>query len=234
MNTNRNFGGIRLATKVRLCMLRAGGEVMFNSDLIFLAGTPTVVLEWERRSFGDYPAVTVTLDPRYLHKADWPDADYLYTLSIEDPRGGTVVGPKIGSERLQMMEQFSEPMPDDVRQAFRDAIRLYADTKLGSHERSISFRRLQKISVSGVCDLVLGYANEPLPADVHHELLNLVDEKGINCKAGLAGDSSYAAGAQYLLRLIDDQKQKSCARQQDIEAMTSNRIMAEFKAIAYR
>jgi hypothetical protein len=108
-----------------------------------------------------------------------------------------------------MMEQFSEPMPDDVRQAFPDAIRLYADTKLGSHERSISFRRLQKISVSGVCDLVLGCANEPLTADVHHELLNFVDEKGMSCKAGLAGDSSYAAGAQYLLRLIDDQKQKA-------------------------
>ena len=208
MNINPDIGGIRLATKVRLRMPRAGGEVLFNCDLIFLAGTPTVVLEWEQRSFGDYPAVTVTLDPMYLHKTDWLDAEYLYELSIEDPRNSTAVESNIASERFQMMEQFSEPMPDDVRQAFRDAIRLCADTKFGSHERSISFRRLQKISISGVCDLVLGYTNEPLPADVYRELLNLIDKKGTNRKAGLPGDSSYAAGAQYLLRLIDRSKAK--------------------------
>jgi hypothetical protein len=58
-----------------------------------------------------------------------------------------------------------------------------------------------------VCDLVLSYRNEPLPADVHHELLNLIDEIRINPKPGL----TYAAAAQYLLRLIDDQKQKQAA-----------------------
>jgi hypothetical protein len=205
MNIHR--GAIRLATKVRLCMRQAGGEVMFNSDLIFLAGTPIVVLEWEQRSFGDYPAVTATLDPTHLHKTDWPDADYLYQLSIEDPRSSTVIGPKIRSERLQMMDQSVEPMPDDVRQAFRDATRLYADNKFGSHKCSMSFRRLQKLSISGVCDLVLSYRNEPLPADVHYELLKLLDEEGMNCIV-FTGGSSYAAGAQYLLKLVEDQKQK--------------------------
>jgi hypothetical protein len=36
-----------LATKVRIRMPRAGGEVVFNSDLIFLAGAPIVVLAWD-------------------------------------------------------------------------------------------------------------------------------------------------------------------------------------------
>jgi hypothetical protein len=207
MKMDRTVGRIGLATKVRLRRPHAGGEVMFNSDLIFLAGVPIVVLEWEQRSFGDYPAVTVTLDPMYLHKTDWSDAEYLYELSIEDPRGSTAFGSNIVSERLQIREQSSEPMPDDVRQAFRDAICLYADSKFGNPMRPVNFRKLQKISISGVCDLVLGYRNEPLPAGVHHELLNLIDELGIHPKVALTEDSSYAAGAQYLLNLIDDQKQ---------------------------
>jgi hypothetical protein len=192
MMTDRAFGGAGLATKVRIRMPRLDGEVMFNSDLIFLAGAPIVVLAWEQRSFGNYPAVTVHLDPMHLH---------------EDPRGGAAFGSNIGSESLQMMEQSSEPMPDDVRQAFRDAVHLYADWKFGRPQRPVSFRRLQKISLSGVCDLVLSYRNEPLPADVHHELLNLIDEIRINPKLRL----TYAAGAQYLLRLIDNQTQKQAA-----------------------
>ena len=56
-----------------------------------------------------------------------------------------------------MVEQLSETMPEDVRQAFAEAIRLY------SHWRSeppnvpsptLGFRTL-KVSLSGICDLVL-------------------------------------------------------------------------------
>jgi hypothetical protein len=205
MMTDRAFGGAGLANKVRIRMPRLGGEVMLNSDLIFLAGAPIVVLAWEQRPFGNYPAVTVHLDPMYLHKANLPDAEYLYELPIEDPRSGAAFG--LGSERPQMMGQSSEPMPDDVRQAFRDAINLYADWKFGRPRRPVSFRRLQKISLGGVCDLVLSYRNEPLPADVQYELLNLIDEIRINPKLRL----TYAAGAQYLLRLIDNQTQKQAA-----------------------
>jgi|ERR1700730_1164375 hypothetical protein len=86
MTTGRTVGGIGAVTKVRVRMMHAGGEVMFNSDLIFLAGIPIVVLVWEQRPHGDYPAVTVTLDPKYLHKTNWPDAEYLYDVWIEDPR----------------------------------------------------------------------------------------------------------------------------------------------------
>jgi hypothetical protein len=53
-------------------------------------------------------------------------------------------------------------MPEDVQVAFREAIRLYADWKFGGAERALSFRGLQQVSLSGVCDLVLSYRNEPL------------------------------------------------------------------------
>src|SRR6202049_5037394 len=133
MKIDRALGGTGLATKVRIRMPRAVGEVMLNSDLIFLAGAPIVVLAWEPRPIGNYPAMTVTLESKYLHKTDLPDAEYLYELPIEDPRSGAAFG--LGSERPQMMEQSSEPMPDDVRQAFRDAINLYADWKFGRPRR---------------------------------------------------------------------------------------------------
>jgi hypothetical protein len=210
MTIDRVFGATRLGTKVRIRMPHAGGEVMFNSDLIFLAGAPIVVLVWEQRPFGNYPAVTVPLDSAYLHKVNLPDAEYLYELPIQDPRSGATFDSDIASERPQMIEQSSESMPEDVRQAFRDAIHLYADWKLGGPQRLVNFRRLQQISLCGVCDLVLSYRNEPLPADVHHELLNLIDDIRIKAKAEL----TYAAGAQYLLRSIDDQKQKQAAAKQ--------------------
>lgn len=82
----RSFKDIVGVTKVRHSMT-CDGKLLgyFNSDLIFLAGTPIVVLAWEKRPHGDYPAVTVTLDPTYLHKINWPQAEYFYERSIEDP-----------------------------------------------------------------------------------------------------------------------------------------------------
>jgi len=199
MEIDRAFGATKCVSKVRLRMLHAGGEVMFNSDLIFRAGAPIVVLVWEKRSFGDYPAVTVSLDPKFLRKTNWPDAEYLYELSI-DPQSGRS---NIGSERPQMTEQ-SEPIPYDVRQAFHNAVHVYADWKFGGAERPINFRKLQKISVSGVCELMLSYRNEPISADVKSDLFNLIDEIRKIPTAGL----TYAAAAHCLLRLVDDQKKQ--------------------------
>ncbi len=84
----RSVEGIGAVTKVRY-RLTSGGENLgyVNSDLVFLAGIPTNVLVWEERPFGDYPAVTVSLDARYLHQINWPEAEYLYEHSIENPRG---------------------------------------------------------------------------------------------------------------------------------------------------
>jgi hypothetical protein len=102
---------------------------------------------------------------------------------------------------LVMSEQQSQPIPDDVREAFRDAIHSY---KSGSSERSVSFRRLMQLSLGGVCDLVLSYRNEPLPLSVHDELWNLLDE--IDLKVELAKDPSYATGARCLDKLIRDHR----------------------------
>jgi hypothetical protein len=87
--TARSFKEIVGLTKVRHSMARGGRVAGYvNSDLIFLAGIPFVVLAWEQRPHGDYPAVTVRLDPIYLHKIDWPEAEYLYEIRIEDPTRG--------------------------------------------------------------------------------------------------------------------------------------------------
>ena len=104
-----------------------------------------------------------------------------------------------------MAEQSSESMPEDVQVAFREAIRLYADWKFDGAERALSFRGLQQVSLSGVCDLVLSYRNEPLPVKVHDELWNLMVGR-LNLKEELAEDPTYATGARCLDKLIDDQK----------------------------
>ena len=80
-------GSVGPVTKLRHPMRRGGTDLGYvNSDLVFLAGVPIVVFAWEQRSFGEFPAATVTLDPIYLHKIRWPEAEYLYELPIEDPR----------------------------------------------------------------------------------------------------------------------------------------------------
>ncbi len=212
MTSHRGIDGIGPVTKVRYPLMSGGGNVGYvNSGLIFLAGIPIIVLAWEERPFGDYPAVTVSLDPRYLHRINWPEAEYLYELSIEDPRSAAPFGSNVGSKRPQMVEQSSEPMPNDVQDAFLAAIRLYNDWKFGGSLRLVSFRKLRQISISGVCELVLSYRNEPLPANVHNVLWNIIDETRTNLKVELTVDPSYATGAQCLLKLIDDQTRQASA-----------------------
>ena len=203
-------GEIVRATTVRLRVLHAGSEVMCNSDLVFSAATPKVMLPGGPWCFRNHTVVTLPLDPQYLHKKDWPDAEYLYELPIIDPRSDPAFASLIGHE--PMVEQ-TEPIPDDVRQAFRDAIRVYADWKFGGAERPISFRRLQKISISGVCELLLSYRTEPLPANVQDQLLNLINEISINPKVRL----TFAAAAQYLLKLISDQRKQQSAKMDHLD-----------------
>lgn len=56
------------------------------SDLVWVAGVPTVVVQWAVRPDGDLPSVTVPLDPQHLHKLNWPQAEYMYEFAIQDPR----------------------------------------------------------------------------------------------------------------------------------------------------
>jgi len=68
-------------------MIRAGRTVgHFNSDLIFVDGTPTIVVEWEVKPNGDFPFVTIPLDPTCLPHIGWDEAEYMYELPVEDPR----------------------------------------------------------------------------------------------------------------------------------------------------
>ena len=88
--------------------------------------------------------MTVALDPAYLHKINWPEAEYLYELSVEDPRGE--FGSDTGSKTPQMTDQSPEPIPNDVR--------------------PVSFKRIRQLSLSGVSELALSGRNEPLPANI--------------------------------------------------------------------
>jgi hypothetical protein len=112
-----------------------------------------------------------------------------------------------------MVEQPDEPLPEDVRAAFREAIRLYADWKFGGSEVAMSFRGFQKVSLSGVCDVVVGYRNEPLPENVHDELWKLMAGR-FNLKEELAEDPTYATGARCLDKLIQDQRADDRRREQ--------------------
>jgi hypothetical protein len=206
-----SLGGIRPVTKVRHLLISGDRNLGYvNSDLIFLAGIPILVLVWEERPFGDYPAVTVNLDPSCLHQVNSPVAEYLYECSIEDPRGAPLES-GVASNGQQAVEQLSDPIPSDLREVFLETIRLYDDWKFGGPEPLLSFRKLRQISISGVCELVLSYRNEPLPANLHHMLRNLIGETRAKLEPELAEDPSYATGAKCLLKLIDEHKRQAAA-----------------------
>jgi len=105
-----------------------------------------------------------------------------------------------------MVEQLSEAMPEDVREAFADAVRLYSQWRFDAPNApapTLAFRTL-KISLSGICDLVAAYKNEPLPLAVHDELWTLIKE--MKLKAELAIDPSYATGGRVLDALIRERR----------------------------
>jgi hypothetical protein len=105
-----------------------------------------------------------------------------------------------------MVKQLSETMPEDVRQAFSDAVRLYSHWRFEPPNvpaPTLGFRSL-KVSLSGICDVVAAYKNEPLPLAVHDELWTLIEE--MKLKAELAIDPSYATGARCLDALIQDRR----------------------------
>jgi hypothetical protein len=104
-----------------------------------------------------------------------------------------------------MVEQPSEKMPEEVRQAFCDAVRLFDRWTFDTPAPTLPFRTLA-VSLSGVCDLVLAYKNEPLPSSVHDQLFGLLDNLHIGLKAELTIDPSYAIGARCLDTLIQDRR----------------------------
>ena len=105
-----------------------------------------------------------------------------------------------------MVEQLTETMPEDVREAFADAVRLFNHWRAEPDDApapAIGFRSL-KVSLSGICDLVASYKNEPLPVGIHDELWRLLED--MKLKAELAMDPSYATGARGLNALIQGRR----------------------------
>jgi hypothetical protein len=101
-----------------------------------------------------------------------------------------------------MVEQLLETMPEDVREAFADAVRLFDHWMAGQADLpapTIDFRRME-VSLSGICDLVTAYKNEPMPVPVQDELWGLIED--VKLKAELAIDPSYTTGARCLDALI--------------------------------
>ena len=59
----------------------------YEADSVIIDGIPHVVFEWEQTPEGEIPAVTVALDPKYLHPLPgWGEVTHLYEFPIEDPR----------------------------------------------------------------------------------------------------------------------------------------------------
>lgn len=109
-------------------------------------------------------------------------------------------------EKLPVMaDQPFETMPEDVRQAFGNAVRLFDRWRFDTPAPTLPVRTLN-VSLSGVCDLVLAYKNEPLPLNVHHELWAIIDDLHMSLKTELMIDPSYAVGARCLDTLIQDRR----------------------------
>jgi len=105
-----------------------------------------------------------------------------------------------------VVEQLTETMPEDVREAFADTVRLFNHWRAEPDDMpapTIGFRSL-KVSLSGICDLIASYKNEPLPMGIHDELWRLLED--IKLKAELAMDPSYATGARCLDALIQGRR----------------------------
>jgi hypothetical protein len=68
-------------SKVYHFMNNSGQNGYYESDLIFIDGTPHIVIEWR----GNEPDTTVALDPAELAGPD-SARSYFYGPSIEDPR----------------------------------------------------------------------------------------------------------------------------------------------------
>jgi hypothetical protein len=64
-----------------------------NSDLMMIDGVPAIVVE--RDADGRRPAVTIPLDPAFLHRIDWEDAQYVYERPVQDKPRPLHVRPSI-------------------------------------------------------------------------------------------------------------------------------------------
>jgi len=71
--------------KVDIAICRGGSTSFYKADMVFMDDVPHVVLECWQGLPGDTPAVTIPLNPDYLH--EFPKAPkWMYENTIQDDR----------------------------------------------------------------------------------------------------------------------------------------------------
>jgi hypothetical protein len=103
-----------------------------------------------------------------------------------------------------------DPIPDNLRAAFRSAVWLYSGWMPSLPEPEVRLGSDFHV-MSAVCRLVDRFA-DPLPDDVLERLMNYMrDIRYTLLRQKIVADQSYRAGARCFLRLIEDRK-RQCLR----------------------
>jgi len=104
---------------------------------------------------------------------------------------------------MDMADPSPNPIPEELRQAFHDAVSAFQHWDRGGPEPDgISLWREPR-TISFVCDVV--ERADPMPDDLY-EYLRGEAESADTTSALLQGDRSYRAGAQSLYRMIQGRK----------------------------
>jgi hypothetical protein len=101
-----------------------------------------------------------------------------------------------------MAEPSPNPIPDDLRQAFRDAVSAFRHWDRGGPEPDGTSFRLSPQTVSSVCLFAEAY-NDPMANDDYEYLCR---EEADSSSLLLQGDRSHRAGSQCLSRLVQRRK----------------------------
>jgi len=72
--------------KVIVAINRAGKGAIYEGDLIFDGGQPTLVIEWSGKPGCSNPTVAVPLNPSKLQAPASAEQPYTYQDPITDPR----------------------------------------------------------------------------------------------------------------------------------------------------
>lgn len=72
--------------KVRCVIGRYGKYGHYVGDLVFVDGSPKLVIDWVGASGSEQPHTMIDLDPAHLHQMAGAGFDYLYEMPLEDSR----------------------------------------------------------------------------------------------------------------------------------------------------
>ena len=103
-------------------------------------------------------------------------------------------------------------MPPELQHAFEDAIVKYRRWQNGA-EPTVTYR-MKDCSISSICNLMTFYENVPLRRGIMEILIAFADERHAGLKSEL--EANYASAGQYLLRLIEDRKERHQRRDQQV------------------